>query len=52
MLVTAIRRHWSIENLQHWVLDVACDEDRRRQQDRNAAVNLAAVRRLVISLLR
>ena len=52
MLATAIRRHWAIENSQHWVLDVAFDEDRRRQQDRNAAANLAAVRRLAISLLR
>ena len=51
MLATAIRRHWSIENSQHWVLDVAFDEDRRRQQDRNAAANLAAVRRLAVSLL-
>ena len=52
MLATATRRHWSIENSQHWVLDVAFDEDRRRQQDRNAAANLAAVRRWAVSLLR
>ena len=52
LLATAIRRHWSIENSQHWVLDVAFGEDSRRQQDRNGAANLAAVRRLAISLLR
>ncbi len=51
-LATAIRKHWSIENSQHWVLDVAFGEDSRRQQDRNGAANLAAVRRLAISLLR
>ena len=52
MLAHAIRRHWSIENSQHWVLDVSFGEDARRQQDRNGAANLAAVRRLAVSLLR
>jgi predicted transposase YbfD/YdcC len=52
MLAHAIRRHWSIENSQHWVLDVTFGEDARRQQDRNGGANLAAVRRLAISLLR
>lgn len=52
LLAQAIRRHWSIENSQHWVLDVTFGEDQRRQQDRNGAANLAAVRRLAISLLR
>lgn len=51
-LAHAIRRHWSIENSQHWVLDMAFGEDARRQQDRNGATNLAAVRRLAVSLLR
>lgn len=51
-LAQAIRRHWSIENCQHWVLDVTFGEDARRQQDRHGAANLAAVRRLAISLLR
>jgi predicted transposase YbfD/YdcC len=52
LLAEAVRRHWSIENSQHWVLDVTFGEDARRQQDRNGAANLAAVRRLAISLLR
>lgn len=51
-LANAVRKHWSIENSQHWVLDIAFREDDRRQQDRNGAANLAAVRRLVVSLLR
>jgi predicted transposase YbfD/YdcC len=51
-LVSAIRRHWSIENSQHWVLDVVFGEDSRRQQSRNGAANLASVRRLAVSLLR
>ena len=52
LLAEAIRRHWGIENGQHWVLDVTFGEDQRRQQDRNGAANLAAVRRLAVSLLR
>lgn len=51
-LANAIRRHWSIENGQHWVLDVTFGEDVRRQQDRQGAANLAAVRRLAVSILR
>lgn len=51
-LAEAICRHWSIENSQHWVLDVAFAEDARRQQDRNGGANLGAVRRLSVSLLR
>jgi predicted transposase YbfD/YdcC len=48
----AIRKHWSIENTQHWSLDVTFGEDSRRQQDRHGAANLAAVRRLALSFLR
>lgn len=48
----AIRKHWSIENGQHWVLDVAFSEDAARQQDRHGSTNLGAVRRLIVSLLR
>lgn len=51
-LAEAIRKHWSIENTQHWSLDVTFGEDSRRQQDRHGAANLAAVRRLALSLLR
>jgi predicted transposase YbfD/YdcC len=51
-LAGAIRKHWGIENGQHWVLDVTFGEDSRRQQDRHGAANLAAVRRLALSLLR
>lgn len=51
-LMNAIRKHWSIENTQHWSLDVTYGEDWRRQQDRNGAANLAAIRRLSLSLLR
>jgi predicted transposase YbfD/YdcC len=48
----AIRHHWSVENRMHWVLDMAFDEDRSRVRVRNAAQNLAIVRRIAMNLLR
>jgi predicted transposase YbfD/YdcC len=49
---SVIRGHWSIENNLHWVLDVAFLEDKDRTKDRNAARNLALVRRIALSLLK
>jgi predicted transposase YbfD/YdcC len=51
MLVTAIRRHWSIENNLHWVLDVTFREDDSRVRDRTAARNLAVLRKIALNLL-
>jgi len=47
----ALRNHWGIENSLHWQLDVTFDEDRNRVSKRNAAENLALLRRLTLSLL-
>ena len=46
------RRHWSIENECHWVLDVAFREDDHRLQDGHAAANLSMVRWMALSLLK
>lgn len=51
-LAEGIRAHWAIENCQHWCLDVLFDEDHCRTQNRNAAENLAWLRKMVLSLLR
>jgi predicted transposase YbfD/YdcC len=51
-LASAVRQHWGIENGLHWVLDVAFNEDRMRQQDRNGIENVALLNRLAVSLLR
>jgi predicted transposase YbfD/YdcC len=51
-LAGAVRQHWGIENGLHWVLDVAFNEDRMRQRDRNSIENLALLNRLAVSLLR
>jgi predicted transposase YbfD/YdcC len=51
-LAGAVRQHWGIENGLHWVLDVAFNEDRMRQRDRNGVENVALLNRLAVSLLR
>ena len=52
VLARAIRRHWSVENGLHWVLDVVFREDRSRIRAENAGANLAMIRRVAVSLLR
>jgi len=47
-----VRRHRSIKNELHWVLDVTFDEDQSRVRDRNSAMNLTLLRRLALSLLK
>src|SRR5262245_14799566 len=47
-----LRHHWGIENNLHWQLDVTFGEDRSRVQKRNAAENLALLRRMTLSLLK
>lgn len=48
----AIRNHWSIENKQHWVLDVGFNEDRCRIRDRVSGKNFATLRRMALNLLK
>ncbi len=47
----ALRNHWGIENSLHWQLDVTFNEDHNRVSQRNAAENLALLRRLTLTLL-
>lgn len=51
-LLRIVRAHWTIENTQHWVLDVVFDEDAARSRKDNAAENLALLRRLVLNILK
>lgn len=48
----AVRQHWAIENNLHWQLDVTFDEDKLRMRVKNAAQNLAIMRRMVLNLLK
>jgi predicted transposase YbfD/YdcC len=47
-----LRNHWRVENNLHWQLDVTFGEDDSRVQQRNAAANLAVVRRLALNLVK
>lgn len=46
-----VRQHWSIENSQHWVLDVTFGEDDCRVRSLHAPHNLALVRRFALNAL-
>jgi predicted transposase YbfD/YdcC len=52
VVVQAIRRHWSIENALHWVLDITFREDDSRVRDRTAARNLALLRKIALNLVK
>ena len=45
----AIRQHWSIENQEHWILDVTFNEARCRIRSLNSPRNLAAIRRMFLN---
>lgn len=51
-LLNIWRGHWGIENRVHWVRDVTFDEDRCQVRTGAAPQVLAALRNLVISLVR
>ncbi len=47
----AVRNRWAIENKLHWVPDVRMREDDLRNRTGHGPENLAAVRRLVVSMV-
>lgn len=47
-----VRRHWGIENQQHWVLDVQFGEDACQTRRDHSAENLALIRRVALNVLR
>lgn len=51
-LLILSRGHWGIENRVHWVRDVTFDEDRCQIRTGSAPQVMAALRNMVISLLR
>jgi predicted transposase YbfD/YdcC len=48
----AVRRHWSIENNVHWVLDVVFHEDLSRIRAGYAAENFAVLRHIALNVLK
>ena len=51
-LEDAARRHGSIENSLHWVLDVTFNEDQSRVRDETAATGWAVLRKMALNLLK
>lgn len=51
-LAGLIRNHWSIENTQHWTLDMAFNEDQSRVRKDHGDQNLAVLRRIALGLMR
>ncbi len=47
-----IREHWGVENQLHWSLDVVFREDDNRARTKNAAQNIASLRRIALNLIR
>ena len=47
-----IRGHWSVENNLHWCLDVSFGDDRCRVRKDHGPENLAAIKRLALSLVK
>ncbi len=48
----AVRGHWSIENNLHWCLDVSFNDDAARVRKGHGPVNLAAIKRHVLGLVK
>lgn len=51
-ILKAVRKHWAIENLLHWTLDVNFEEDKSRIRKDFGAENFSIVRRCSLNLLR
>ena len=48
----SIRRHWSIENSLHWVLDMGFREDESRIRKDHSPENVATLRHIALNLLK
>ncbi|HEX5836771.1 MAG TPA: ISAs1 family transposase [Anaerolineales bacterium] len=51
-LLAIVRKHWSIENDLHWVLDAAMNEDHSRVRKDQAPANFAVLRHIALNLLK
>ena len=48
----AVREHWGVENPLHWSLDVVFREDDSSARTKNAAQNVASLRRIALNLIK
>jgi predicted transposase YbfD/YdcC len=47
-----VRKHWSIENQLHWVLDVIFNEDSSRRRMKNSAANFNIILKTAMAILK
>ncbi|MDB6375133.1 ISAs1-like element ISPlu18 family transposase [Photorhabdus bodei] len=52
IVAKAIRRHWSVENELHWVLDVTFREDAISLKDPDGAAQMALFNRIALSVIK
>ena len=52
ILARLARNHWKVENSLHWRLDVLMGEDACRARRREAAINLAVLRKITLNTLK
>ena len=50
-LSNIIRKHWSVENQLHWVLDIVFAEDASKNRNRNTVSNLSLSRKIALNLI-
>jgi predicted transposase YbfD/YdcC len=51
-MLHSVRSHWGIENQLHWSLDVAFQEDHKRNRIDNSGINFSFLRRITLNLIR
>lgn len=52
LALKATRSHWSVENLLHWTLDIAFNEDQLQARAGHAGENLAVIRQWILNMLK
>ncbi len=52
IVAKAIRRHWSVENELHWVLDVTFREEAISLKDPDGAAQMALFNRIALSVIK
>jgi predicted transposase YbfD/YdcC len=52
LFAKAVRRHWSVDNELHRVLDVSFREDHSRIRRDNGAENMSTTRHITLNMLR
>jgi len=52
IIASIVRKHWSVENNLHWVLDISFREDETLARVKHAAENLSLLKKIVLSLIK